>query len=230
MAGVLTIGVFSIGYPFGEKVSPVPLSGDYVRFVLAWLGVSVGQRDSQRELAAGIASAIGLAGALMFLYWPSLYARASAPKWLMVWFGLAAFAAGTGVMIAIDKAGPQDSEASRYLAFSVVWWIAFLVIGLATTVRAMALAKRRLGRAWSSRTVAPAVVYLGIVLMVMVGTIMTSATGFQRGVAWQQDQLATERCVFDQPVTERCLSSLGTPEKIRPWLEFLRQEHLAIFR
>lgn len=230
MAGVLTIGVFAIGYPFGEKVSPVPLSGDYVRFVLAWFGVSVGQRDPQRELAAGIVSAIGIVGALVFLYWPSLYARASAPKWLMVWFGLAAFAAGTGTMIAMEKAGPEDSEASRYLAYSVVWWIAFLVIGLATTVRAMALAEGRSWRARSFRTVAPAIVYLGIVLLVMVGTIKTSAIGLQRGIAWQQDQLATERCVFDQPVTQACLASLGTPKKISPSLEFLRQEHLAIFR
>ena len=230
LTAATTIGLYSVDYPFNRRDGSLSLSPDDVLFVFAWLGNPVAAGDSQRALAVGIASAVGLATALTFLYWPLAQFPRGAPKSVLVWLGLAASAVGIALLVSIDRRDAEPSQASRFLDYSVLWWVALLVIGLAAVVRGTSQPGQLPADARSGRGKLLTAAYLGAVLLTLVGTISTSQYGFQRGVRSEQDQLEAEACVLQEPLTEECVASLGNPRKIGPSVSFLREEGLAIFR
>jgi hypothetical protein len=230
LAATATIALYLIDYPFTSAGHPLSVSTNSVFYVLSWLGSPVGARESQHAIVASIASIVGLLVALLFLHWPFDRGHNRTPRPVLVWVGLAAFALGVSILIALEQDDNSLAVASRFLAFSVMWWIAFLVIGLAAVVRVIAPAERESVGGGTGKGKLLAAIYFGVMLIIMGGTITTSRYGFQRGIIVDQDQRASEICVLDEPLTDECLANLGESRKLRRWVSILKDERLTLFR
>jgi hypothetical protein len=230
LAAAATIGLYSVDYPFGQQGGALALSTDSVLFVFAWIGSAVGGGDPQLALTLGIASAVCLAVALILMCGRSLRTAEGMPRSVMVWSDLSAFAVGVAILIALDHENDNLNIASRFLAFTVMSWIAFLVIGLATVVQVAGAQNRDSGRAGPRTETFLAAACFGIVLLTVAGTIVTSRYGFERGLKWEVDQRMSETCVLEEPLTDECLGTFGSAERLRPLVSILKDERLAIFR
>jgi hypothetical protein len=200
-------------------------------YVFINLGAPVGDSSYWLSERFTIASLLALA-ALLTIRW--LLHRT---LWdIMVWLELALFALATSVMTADGRAtlGLWHAVTSRYLIFTAMWWVAFVVIA-GLTMRDLLQRVDALGwlePLWNlplSRLVV-GLSALGI-LALTIGAVNTDIAGFQEGIAWQDGLRAQQSCVahFDT-ASDACLGVwYWDKQQMVDAAAYMRQHHLAIF-
>lgn len=228
---VTTIGAYSLGFPFGADAPTTDSALLRIpAYVVGYLGAPIGVRNLERAQVAGVLSVVLLVFNLLVYF---LLGRAAKQpdEPIMTWIGLALFAIGCAGLTGIGREDNNEGLASRYNAFSVLWWVASLVITAATTARLVRAIREQAGgrarpiwwgAAWLNSTA---------VASILVGMVAANATGFKIATGWQEDQRQHQQCILAyKSATKECLSLFGNPAVVRPGATYLSQQHLAIFR
>jgi hypothetical protein len=200
-------------------------------FVLANLGAPVASPNFWLSERVGLASILAM-GAVLAIYW-----RLHHSFWdIIVWLELALFALGTAFMIAEGRGlgGVWEALSTRYLIFPALWWVSLLVI-LGLTMRDLLQRAEAFDRLhWLGHLpVSRLVIGVGAlaVLAITVGGLNADATGFQVGIAWQDDLRAHQACVTHYDTASNgCLGMwFWDRQAFLTTAAYMRAHHIANF-
>lgn len=227
--GAAVIVAYSIDYPFTDDGQPVAFSASAVGYLLTFLGGPLADGDTVVAAAAAVASLVLVVPCLVVLWRAHRRSPRGEQGSLLAWVGLAAFAFGVALLIGIGRSDSNTGQASRYIALSLLWWIAFLVVALAAAVAA--IPEMRGAGPWRWPTRALAAVLLVAAILVTTGTVVTSQHGLEQAIRWHREERRRQDCLVEQdPIKTSCLEVFGKPEKIGPWVAYLKEQRLAIYR
>lgn len=219
------IGPYLVGFHSAES-SFHPLS--IVSYVFAYLGAPVASADVMRSQVFGVVSLTVLVLDLV------LYVnRTRGITSIATWECLALFILGSAGITAWGRAsfGVAQALASRYQAFSLLWWIALVVVGWLTVRQLWTEAVRRhQGHTFSwPRLVIGA--NAGLALFMLIGTVTTAQTGYEAAAASQAVLRANESCIRAYATApDSCLELYyPIPSLLVTRSSYLARERLNIF-
>jgi hypothetical protein len=199
-----------------------------VSYVLAYLGAPIGSADVTGSQWLGVAGLIFLSVDLVLYL--SLKRELTS---ILNWICLGLFALGSAGITAWGRSslGVAQALASRYQAFSVLWWIAVVVVGWLATIQLWRdAATRRRYSAFSLPRLAIAA-NASLVLLTAVGAVKTSQTGYEAALAAQSVLRANESCIRAYATApDSCLELYyPIPSLLAARSSYLARERLNIF-
>ena len=195
--------------------------------MLGYLGAPIAVDDLQLARAAGLVSFVLLIANLL-AFWLVGKAPRQRSGSLLAWVGLVLFALGCAVITGMGRVDDNEGQASRYHAFSVLWWIASIVVASATVVRLVETIRTRVyrRRCWGLLGA-----NVAILLLVSAGLVRSNVEGFRQGMRWQDEQRQNQQCILAyESASDDCLRLFGSREKVRRGAAYLAERRLAIFR
>lgn len=189
------------------------------------LGIPSGRGPSGQSIVLGCAGMM-----LMGAYLAAAISSGRRIKDLLVWLELAAFAAGCGAITALGRVtasgGMSQAMTSRYQSFSMLWWVALLV------VMCLAASKQRLSTN-RGRTFRRVSVRLNAIMLpcILGALLIENGMGVYAGVLFQTDQLAKQHCIVHyRTASDACLLYFIQPASlVRDRAPYLAERHLAVF-
>jgi hypothetical protein len=226
-------GVTGVAYLHGFVQSNAPPSPQLLQvYVLENLGAPVASPGYWLSDRVGFASFLAL-GAMLAIHW-----RLHRTFWdIVVWLELALFALATALMTADGRAtaGLWHALTPRYLIFTALWWVAFVVLA-GLTIQDLLQRVDVLGRLdplLGSLPVSRLIVGIGALAILAVGwgALRTNVAGLQEGIAWQDGLRAQQSCVTHfETASDSCLAVwYWDKQQLVETAAYLRQHHLANF-
>jgi hypothetical protein len=211
---------------FPHQPTRLPIGSDVI-YTLAYLGGPVEYPDAALALLAGAFSFALLLGNVAAFWWRHRSLRPIAP-----WLQLSAFVLGCAQATAQGRVfmGPQQALASRYEAFTVLWWIALVVIMVVNMMERLTEHQAPGRRAYASR-LAIIGVNLSALLLIVVGLIPVNIAGLRQALLWQDVQRLHQDAIRDyRSASDSCLELYYPwPDDLRQRVRFLEQHRLGIF-
>jgi hypothetical protein len=198
-----------------------------VAYSLTYLGAPVGYPNPD------LAAAIGYLSILLFLGNILVYWRRHQSLWRIVpWLQLALFVLGCTQATAEGRSpgGPLQALSSRYEAFSVLWWIALLVI-MGLNIKELIENPAIAGRHRYAARVGTLGINLAGLLLITAALVPVNVVGLQQALLWQDVQRQNQAYIVDfQNAPNSCLELYYPwPALLRPRARFLSQQRLGIF-
>jgi hypothetical protein len=152
------------------------------------------------------------------------------------WIGLALFSLGSAVITAYGRGymGVEQAEASRYQAFSMLWWITLVGLtgGSVKQVANIIQAKKR-PPVLVLRVVAIGFLSINLVALLLGGgcLVLANRAGYHHLVTWQAELQHNEVCVLQyRSAADACLwTYYPDPPQVRIRAAYLEHDHLGIF-
>lgn len=211
---------------FPHQLRRISIRAD-ITYSLTYLGGPVGYPQPSLALIAGIASVLALVGSV-WLYWM----RHRSLWHIAPWLQLALFVLGCTQATAEGRVtgGAESALASRYEAFSALWWIALMVI-MGLNIKELLPYLRLPGRHQLMIRLSIVGAHLAVLLLITIGLLSVNVIGLQRALLWQDVQRQNQYAIVDyQTASDSCLELYYPwPDLLRPRVRFLEQQHLAIF-
>lgn len=214
----------SAASPTGTRLSEIALFREVARYLLVWLGGSLGYPDPLHAAIWGLASICLLMVTVRVLW----IVRGHIPG-LAAWVGVVLFAAGALLATVVGRArdGAGEALSSRYEAFSSLWWLGLIVL----TVAAL--------REWSARygTQFPRIQRMlsltgkGMWFAFAVAILAVNVAGWRDGLLWQSVQRANQDWVAHTDIAPPSCLALYNPDLalVRTQAAWLRKERLGPF-
>jgi hypothetical protein len=196
-------------------------------YSFTYLGGPVGYPHVALALFAGVLSTWLLLGNVAVYWWRHRNFWQIAP-----WLQLALFVLGCTQATAQGRlfSGPLQVLSSRYQTFSVLWWIALVVI-MGLNIQELA-ADRHLPdwRALAAR-LGTMGVNLAALILITAGLIPVNVTGLQQALVWQDTQRQYQLAIRGyRTASDSCLELyFPWPNMLRPRVQFLEQQRLSVF-
>jgi hypothetical protein len=217
-------------YHFPAGTGRPPIRAD-VTYSVAYLGAPLGYPKVSLAQLCGALSIVLICVAVA-IYW----LRHKNIQSIAPWIGLALFVLGCTQATAFGRwtGGPHQALASRYEAFSSLWWVALLVIvgllvkELANTLRVRGDTIPTRWARWGWATIGGSI---AVLLLMCGGLLLVNGVGLQYALIWQDAQRQNEQAVVDYQVApDNCLTLYNPwPDSLRALAPVLDQQHLAIF-
>jgi dolichol-phosphate mannosyltransferase len=208
------------GFPHGVTRTSV---GETLRFDLIYLGAPLGDPHESRALQAGAASIALLLVNLVF-YWY----RHRNIRGLEAWLGMGLFVLGVATLTSL---GRSDAMASRYQAFSALWWVVLIALIAVNLKEALATfsAVARAREAFAQRALAGINLTALLVVTLLLGRVI--AISVQPLEMYQSAELQNQQCVINHGyATPACLQTFyPNAGAVQVRSAFLEQAHLGLF-
>jgi hypothetical protein len=210
----------------------LPSFSDATGFTFAYLGAPIGYPSVSLSQAFGILSLIVLASNVAYLA-ASSFSTPRERRTLLVWIGLACFALFTAVVVMIGRGkgfGLGAALWSRFHAFSVLWWIALIVLSAASFVNAQQSSPSRTAAHHAKRR--PVCVFnAGALFIAGLGLMYANLIGFNHAVAYLAPYQQNQYCVFNyENASDECLSTYHpNVARLRERTAYLAQHRFAFF-
>lgn len=228
---VLSVGAWAlyfIGFPpEAHRTYHIRAVVDYL---MAYLGAPIGYPSlSESQLAGALSIVLLLAN--IAAYW--LLNRDI--RSILVWIGLALFALGNGAIITAGRImlGVGQALQSRYQAFSLLWWVALVVLVCINAEQVVPILRARALEPYLLRVAPHAIVGISVValLAASVRFVDVNRAGYADAIGWQAKLIANQGCVAQYATApEGCLRIYyPDPQIIRTSAPILQQEHFGIF-
>lgn len=238
-AALAVIIPYSVGFPSGTltedqtRQATAPSPSDILQFALSFLGAPIGYPDVPRSQAFALVG-VALVGVNLPLLWLSWRREQRAMRPLLAWVGLAIFAAGSAVVIAVGRVGVfgiGQSITSRFHAFSSLWWVVTFVLTAAT---AMQLVRTVPGRNRTVQILLRGLVGANVLALSLVtaGLVEANFVGFSHARGYLSPLQQDQDCVLDyERAPDDCLGAYHwDPSLLRSRAAYLDQHDLSIFR
>lgn len=224
-AGAATSAFYFTGYEASaDRPSPVEVlgeGGDYLRYVLAYIGGAFSSRLPRATLLGGIGLVLG-----SFAYWAA--ARVEAARGLLApYVGIGAYALLTAMMTSLGRTsiGIDQAVTSRYSTFSSLFWCCVVVMLLMASARTGTAARAPLVRTVATLALAVVVALSGVISILNTHVL----PGLQKQLEW---------CSADvrRAVREREHTCPGAeilypdPHVTMERARFLQRKRLSLFR
>jgi hypothetical protein len=216
MAAIAVIVPYMKDFPTGRMSSPEtagtftwPSISDAIGFVFAFLGGPVGYPNLVLSQAFGILSLVVLAVNLAYLVARS-FSTPRQRRTLLVWIGLAGFALVVAVVLLIGRGqvyGLESALRSRFLAFSVLWWIALLVLSAASFITAQQSPPDRVTVVADRVKWHPVWAFSGVALAIAgLGLMTANLLAFNLAVAYFAPIQRNQHCLLNyETASDACL-------------------------
>lgn len=224
--GAVVLITYFQGFPHTVPLHP---SLGMLGFSLGYLGAPLGMLSVKWSLFFGAASVVFVL-ANLYYYWRTRGGGIALDAWL----GLALFALAVDGVTTLGRYqlfGLSDFLTSRYQVFSVLWWVALIVLA-AINCRTAAQAFRATERERLER--APVAIWLGNALAIGVCCVALLASSLAYWPALESylyTQRLDEVCVANyQTAPDNCLRGfIWDPAYLRTEAAILDKYHLSIF-
>jgi len=208
------------GFPHG--VTQTSVRGTF-RFDLIYLGAPLGDPHESQALQAGVAS-IALLLVNLAYYWY----RHRNIRGLEAWLGMGLFVLGVATLTSM---GRSDAMASRYQAFSALWWVVLIALIAVNLKEALATfsAVARAREAFAQRALAGINLTALLVVTLLLGRVI--AISVQPLEMYQSAELQNQQCVINHGyATPACLQTYyPNASAVQVRSAFLEQAHLGLF-
>jgi hypothetical protein len=217
---------------FPHEASHPARIGDAINYVLVYLGAPLGYPDVDRSRDFGLVGILLLLANLL-VYWVLRREFRS----ILPWIGLALFSFGTAAITAYGREYlgiVQAEKATRYQAFSIMWWITLVVmIGASIEQVAFTLQAKQRPRILAPRALAVGILSINLIALLLgCGSLaLVNQAGYGELVTFQADQKRNEDCILHyRSATDACLQIyFPDPAQVRVLASYLEHDHLGIF-
>ena len=204
-------------------------AGDYVQFLLAFVGGSLGCSAEQQRVALAVAAgAIACAGlTAAAVYALSRLRDAAFSRQVLPWFAVALYSIASGVLVVLGRGafGLEYAISSRYVTFSLYALVA--VVALLAILRSDMLKRQRLSGA---RAILAAVILLGTTGSYLYAAHFDNAVRTLHSIA-ARNRLARSAIVFSPAVdTSAIIKRINYPDPKHAMAQASQLDELRLLR